>query len=216
MTTLLLVFSLGLCSSDSLAPPTLLAPGKRDTLWYTPPTECSEVCNRLRLARSKKDTLWQTPIDPLRQREPYDPKTWTREPPPLPRKQRPALRTGLNLALPFVSGALWGLHETLQHHWPAFERKHPGANPHWWNPAESWGNKYRNRDPEQGRTGWPAQVTDAKHLLVLGHNATLFGAGVCIGIGKPRKWWRYALDAGASLVSYSAGNYLTYQFYQPP
>ena len=189
MNTLLLVIAL---SFDTLPPPSLLAP-------------------------PRPDTVWQTPIDPLRKREPYDPKGWTREPPALPRKQRPALRTGLKLAMPFVSGALWGLHETLLHHWPAFASKHPNANPKWWNPAESWRNKYRNSDPEQGRTGWPAQVTDAKHLLVLGHNATLFGAGVCIAIGKRRRWWRYALDAGASLAAYSAGNLLTYNIlYRPP
>lgn len=184
MNTLLLVFSLRLCASDSLAPPpTLLAPGK-------------------------KDTLWQNPA-PFRTMEPYTP--------PSKRPKKQSLRLVPTLGLSFVAGAAWGLHETLQRHWPAFERKHPNANPKWWNPAESWRNKYRNRDPEQGRTGWPAQVTDAKHLLVLGHNATLFGAGACIAIGKRRRWWRYALDAGASLVAYSAGSFLTYNIlYRPP
>jgi hypothetical protein len=188
MLHLLLVVNL----ADSLSPPTLLA-------------------------RPRPDTVWVTTGNPLAPLVPFDPKKWTKEPPALPRKQRPALRIGLKLALPFVSGALWGLHETLLHHWPHFAAKHPNANPHWWNPAESWRNKYRDRDPEQGRTGWPAQVTDAQHLLVLGHNATLFGAGVSIAVGKRRRWWRYALDAGASLVAYSAGNFLIYNLlYHPP
>lgn len=61
------------------------------------------------------------------------------------------------------------------------------------------------------------QFTDAKHLLVLVHNTTLFSAGVSIGIGHRRKWWRYAVDAGAALVAYIAGNFLTYNIlYRPP
>lgn len=187
MLQLLLVIAL-----DSMPPPTLLAPPRRDT-------------------------VWQTPIDPLRKREPYDPKGWTREPPALPRKQRTALRTGLNLALPFVAGALWGLHETLLHHWPVFAAKHPNAKPQWWNPAESWRNKYRNKDPDQGRTGVPVQFTDAKHLLILAHNTMLFAAGVNIGFGRPKKWWQYTLDIGGSLLSYTVGNFLTYNIiYRPP
>lgn len=192
MTTLLLVLSL-LCFSDSVAPPTILAP-----------------------ARGKKDTILETSHNPLLGKQPYRPEDWTRIPPTLPPKKVQPIRLGLQIGLPFVAGALWALHETLQHHWGYFERKHPNANAQWWNPALSWKNKYRNGDPNEGRTGWPVQVADAKHALVLGHNATLFGAGLSIGLGKPRKWWRYALEAGASLVAYSAGNFITYQFYRPP
>ena len=192
MTTLLLVLSLGF-AYDSVAPPSILAP-----------------------ASGKGDTIFVTSPNPLVGKQPYDPAAWTRIPPALPKKTVRPIQIGLQIGLPFVAGALWALHETLQHHWGYFERKHPNANPQWWNPAESWRNKYKNGDPDQCRTGWPVQVTDAKHLLVLGHNATLFGAGLSIGFGKPRKWWRYAIDAGVSLISYSAGNFLTYQFYRPP
>lgn len=193
MTVLLLVLSLR-CTTDSVAPPSILAP-----------------------ATQKRDTIFVVSPNPLLGKQPYDPAAWTRIPPALPPKKVSPIRIGLQISLPFVAGALWGLHETLLHHWPNFAAKHPNANPQWWNPAESWRNKYRNGDPEQGRIGWPAQVTDAKHLLVLGHNATLFGAGLSIGLGQPRKWWRYALDAGAALVAYSAGNFLTYNIlYRPP
>jgi hypothetical protein len=190
MTTLLLVLSLRFVA-DSLAPPSILAPGK-------------------------SDTIMETSHNPLVGRQPYDPAAWTRIPPPLPKKTVQPIRLGLQIGLPFVAGALWALRETLQHHWGYFEMKHPNANAQWWNPALSWKNKYRNRDPKEGRTGWPVQVTDAKHLLVMGHNAKLFCAGLVIGLGNPRKWWRYAIDAGVSLLAYSAGNYLTYQFYKPP
>lgn len=192
MTTLLLVISLR-CLSDSVAPPTLLAPPTR-----------------------KGDTIFVTSPNPFVGKQPYDPAAWTRIPPALPKKTVQPIRIGLQLGLPFVAGGLWALHEILQHKWGYFAAKHPNANEQWWNPAKSWVNKYRNRDPNEKRTGWPVQVTDAKHLLVLGHNATLFGAGLSIGFGKPRKWWRYALDVGASLVAYSAGNFITYQFYRPP
>lgn len=178
---------------DSLPPPTLLAPGKR------------------------ADTLWRTPVNPLIDREPYWPEAPVVKPLPKSRHKKHTLRLLPALGLSFVAGASWGLHETLQHHWPTFERKHPGANPQWWNPDQSWLNKYQNRDPNQGRTGVPVQLTDAKHLLVLVHNTTLFSAGVSIGIWHRRKWWRYAVDAGAALVAYSAGNFLTYNIlYRPP
>lgn len=190
-TLLLLVLAFG-PHRDSL-PPSLLAPPAR-----------------------KGDTIFVTSPNPLVGKQPYRAEDWTRIPPALPKKTVRPIHIGLQIGLPFVAGALWALHETLQHHWGYFERKHPNANEQWWNPAKSWTNKYKNGDPEQGRTDWPVQVTDAKHLLVLGHNATLFGAGIGIGFGKPRKWWRYALEASASLVAYSAGNYLTYQFYRPP
>ena len=191
-TTLFLVLSLRFCC-DSLPPPTLRAPGKR------------------------ADTLWRTPVNPLIDREPYWPEAPVVKPLPKSRHKKHTLRLLPALGLSFVAGASWGLHETLQHHWPTFERKHPGANPQWWNPAESWRNKYRGGDPERGRTAVPVQFTDAKHLLVTAHNATLFGAGLCIGWGNRRKWWRYAVDAGAALVAYSAGNFLTYNIlYRPP
>ena len=192
MTTLLLVLSLRFVS-DSVAPPSILAPPTR-----------------------KGDTIFVTSPNPFVGKQPYDPAAWTRIPPALPPKKTPPVRIGLKILLPFVAGATWGLHETISHHWGYFAAKHPNANPQWWNPAKSWTNKYKNGDPEHGRTGWPVQVTDAKHLLVLGHNATLFGAGLSIGFGKPRKWWRYAIDAGVSLICFSAGNFLTYQFYRPP
>lgn len=52
---------------------------------------------------------------------------------------------------------------------------------------------------------------------MLSHNATLFGAGVSIAIGKRRKWWRYAVDDGTAMAAYSASNFLTYNIlYRPP
>lgn len=187
MLHLLLVIAL-----DSLPPPTLLAPPQRDTLVVV--TE-----------------------NPLQPTKPYTPKEWTRVPPALPKRPIQPVRIGLKILLPFVAGALLGVHETILHHWPAFERRHPNANAQWWNPAKSWRNKYNHGDPKQGRTAVPVQITDAKHLLLTAHNATLFAAGVNIGFGRPKKWWQYTLDIGGSLLSYTVGNFLTYNIiYRPP
>ncbi len=204
-TTLLLVLSLRV-GPDSLPPkPSLLAP----------PTE-------------QPPTFFLVPTNPLAPAKRVGPgdSVWWQGRLYLPAKPVPTKREGgagirrhiAPLSLAFVAGASWGLHETISHHWPAFERRHPGANAQWWNPAESWRNKYRHGDPESGRTAVPVQITDAKHFLVLAHNTTLFGAGVCVALGgKRRKWWRYALDAGAALAAYSAGNFLTYNIlYRPP
>lgn len=110
-----------------------------------------------------------------------------------------------------AAGGFWGLHEVLTHRYAAFQHVHPRANPQWWNPAESWRNKYHNRDPEQGRTSVPVQFTDAKHLSFTLHNTALFGAGVCLTLGDHRrKWWQYAIDLGVGLAGYSLGNALVW------
>jgi hypothetical protein len=107
------------------------------------------------------------------------------------------------LALSFVSGAAWGLHEKTAHHWPQFQARFPDANPRFWNPAVSWRNKYKNGEPEQGRNGVPIWATDAKHILAT-TNQTF--------IGQKRKWWHYAADAGLSFMAYSLGNKLTFNW----
>ena len=169
------------------------------------------------LAHPQRDTLVVATANPLQPTKPYSPNDWTRVPPALPKKPVRPVRIGLKILLPFVAGSFWGLHETILHHWSAFEHRHPNANPQWWNPAESWRNKYRGGDPEQGRTGVPVQFTDAKHLLMLAHNTMLFAAGVNIGFGRPKKWWQYTLNIGGSLLSYTVGNFLTYNIiYRPP
>ena len=130
-------------------------------------------------------------------------------------------------ALSFVSGASWGLHEVTAHHFSSVKAKHPGINERFWNPAESWKNKYVNGDPEQGRTRFagiiiPAHVTDAKHILASVNQITAAGAGATIGfsigidIGRNkdkkqrRPLWHYSIDAAISFAAYSAGNAIFY------
>lgn len=130
-------------------------------------------------------------------------------------------------SLSFVSGASWGIHEVTAHHFSSVQAKHPRINPQFWNPAESWKNKYINGDPEQGRTRFagiiiPAHVTDAKHIFASVNQITAVGAGGAIGfsigidIGRNkdkkqrRPFWHYGLDAVISFAAYSAGNALFY------
>ena len=116
------------------------------------------------------------------------------------------------LALSFAAGAAWGLHEKTAHHWTEFHARFPSANPGFWNPAVSWRNKYRNGEPEQGRNNTPIWATDAKHMLSSGNQVLIFAAGATITIGKKRKWWHYAADAGISFAAYTIGNRITYKW----
>lgn len=112
-------------------------------------------------------------------------------------------------ALSFTAGAAWGTNQVLEHRNAAFFRVFPDANVRFWGP-DSWRNKYKNLAPENGRNNMPIWITDGKHLTASANQALIFGAGLCIGIGEKRKWWHYVADAGLSFVSYSVGNYLTY------
>lgn len=119
------------------------------------------------------------------------------------------------IGLSFLSGASKGLNETLSHHYDRFEYKYPGANPYYWNPSLSWTNKYKNNDPKLGEKFLGSSTifvftTDAYHLTNTIHKNTLFAAGITIGIGERRPWWHYALDAGISMLSYSAGFHAVY------
>lgn len=113
-------------------------------------------------------------------------------------------------AFSFVGGASWGLHEKTMHHWPQFSQRFPNANPQYWNPAESWKNKYWSRNPELGRNNTPIWFTDSKHLLASTNQVSLFGAGCTIFIGRKVSWKEYALRLGSSAIGYAAGNYLTF------
>jgi len=71
----------------------------------------------------------------------------------------------------FVSGMLDGTTESINYHYESgFKPRFKKANSQFWNPAESWKNKYKNGDPAQGEkfrgsTTSMVFVTDAYHLL---------------------------------------------------
>lgn len=112
-------------------------------------------------------------------------------------------------SLSFVSGAAWGTNQVLEHRNEAFFKVFPDANKKFWG-VDSWKNKYRNFNPENGRNSTPIWFTDGKHLTASATQVFVFASGTTIGIGEKRKWWHYIADAGICFVAYSAGNYLTY------
>lgn len=114
--------------------------------------------------------------------------------------------------LAFISGASWGVHETVVHHPGRIPRK---WNRYYWDNSVSWQNKYYQRDPENGpaylgSTTFLAWTTDAKHLFGTVHRVSLFAAGVSITIGEKRPAWHYLVDAGLSFCAFSAGFHSTY------
>lgn len=115
----------------------------------------------------------------------------------------------------FFSGATWGLHETISHHWGAFHQRFPKASARYWNPAISWKNKYKDGDFLRGEK-FPGSstifvsTTDAKHLLTSLHRTSMFGAGLTITLGEKRPWWHYAINTGISFFSFSTGFHTVY------
>lgn len=113
----------------------------------------------------------------------------------------------IGAGLAAVSGACWGVHETVVHH-P--DRIPDGWNRQFWDNRLSWRNKYAGGQPENGprflgATTFLAWTTDAKHLFATAHRATLFAAGVTVTIGERRPWWHYAADIGISYAAYTGG-----------
>jgi hypothetical protein len=117
----------------------------------------------------------------------------------------------------YLSGVLDGVSETLIWHPDAFQAMHPNANPRYWNPYQSWRNKYRNGDPAQGpafpgATTWLAWTTDGYHLTRTGSRFFLFGSITISIFEKRRAWWTYPAEFVAGGIVRSAGFYSTYSF----
>lgn len=110
--------------------------------------------------------------------------------------QRPALAFGFG----FTAGAAWGVHEEINHHYPAFQARHPNANPYFWNPEISW-------ETTPVRMGYKF---DAKHILASTAQIGCIGGGIVIGIGRRKKWWQYAVDFGSFSAGYILGNQIFY------
>lgn len=70
----------------------------------------------------------------------------------------------------FLGGAFEGLVETVSHHYGKFNARFPEANKYWWNPSDSWPNKFKNGIESEGpkfigSTTVFVFVTDAYHLF---------------------------------------------------
>lgn len=121
-------------------------------------------------------------------------------------------RTGIAAGLSFASGVFYGIHETVVHK-PS--RIPDDWNQQWWDASESWRNKYKNGNPQEG-AAFPGSMgafvwtTDAKHFFGAGYRVTMFGAGLTIGMGEKRKFKHYLRDCLVSAAAFQLGFHLSY------
>lgn len=117
----------------------------------------------------------------------------------------------------FQSGLANGLNQTLVHHYSSFSMKFPKANPIFWNPNESWKNKWKNGDPTQGpaylgSTTFLASTTDAFHMTNTISRSNLLLAGMFITLGERKPWWHYLINVGVSSLAMNIRFHLPYTF----
>lgn len=105
-------------------------------------------------------------------------------------------------ALSALSGAAKAVKDTISHHHDA--SVFATWNAQYWNPQESWKNKYKNYDQGDKRpryplaSTWLVWTTDAWHLCDTLYRIFLIGAGVVGGIyagrsgGRGWRYWQYA------------------------
>lgn len=100
-------------------------------------------------------------------------------------------------ALSALSGAAKAVKDTISHHhgMSVFAT----WNAQYWNPQESWKNKYKNYDQGDKRpryllaTTWLVWTTDAWHFMDTLYRMFLIGAGVVGGMyaNRSAKGWKY-------------------------
>jgi hypothetical protein len=135
--------------------------------------------------------------------------------PQLSRKWKLDKNKCLTGGLVMLAGSARGFNETLQFHWKGFKKSFPNANSKWFNPAESWRNKYENGNPDNGArfplsTSVLVMFTDQYHLNNFINRASLTAALVIkIGDGK-KPFSHYVKDFLFYTVCYQAGWALTY------
>lgn len=74
--------------------------------------------------------------------------------------------------------------------------EHPGASDQYWNPNQSWTNKYKNGDPNQGpdyfgSTTFLVGLTDGYHSMGTVRNFTGAVAVVTLYWESEKDWWTY-------------------------
>jgi hypothetical protein len=117
--------------------------------------------------------------------------------------------------LVFFAGASKGFNETLMFHWKGFYHTFDKVNPQWFNPNDSWRNKYKNGDPDAGAkfplsTTFLVMFTDQYHLNSFINKAAWSSALVIkIGEGK-RPLKHYLLDLLYYGLCHQLGFILTY------
>lgn len=114
-------------------------------------------------------------------------------------------------SLAFVAGASHGTAQVLQHHNSRFFAVFPNANERFFGP-QSWRNKYYGFDPQNRRNRIPIWLTDGPHLFNSVTQVSAFSSGLLLYKQNPlrRNWKNFTFRLGISFLSYTAGNYLTY------
>lgn len=121
-----------------------------------------------------------------------------------------------------VSGFCDGTAETLRVHYDEFENVFPNANRKYWNPAESWENKWkmplRPSDNNWYYLGYNPKyaekfpysstalsfATDGYHMIRMVRNVTMITA-IVIPIGSKKNWKQYVVEAGCYYLAYTSG-----------
>ena len=125
----------------------------------------------------------------------------------------------LSGGLVMLAGASKGFNETLMFHWKEFRRQFPGVNPMWFNPADSWRNKYKNGDPKAGAkfplsTTALVMFTDQYHINTF-INRMAWTSALVINIGDGKKPLKhYLMDFIYYSLCHQAGFALTYYPFQ--
>lgn len=108
--------------------------------------------------------------------------------------------TTILIVLLVIAGIGKAIMDTLQFHFSTSVFKNKG---YWWNPKDSWKNKYKNRDPAQG-PAFPGSttifvfVTDAWHFFQFIFLNSLFGSIIMYRLSEYSMtyfgWWGYIID----------------------
>lgn len=117
---------------------------------------------------------------------------------------------GVGLSAMFLAGATRGLHETLVNHYSYFKREYPYTNDQWWDPSESWKNKYVDNDVNKGRNLKPIFLTDAYHLTNAIEKYSTISGSMILVIGERHKPLWYLKKFTLGCLAYQAGFTSTY------
>ncbi|MFI5186817.1 MAG: hypothetical protein ACHQF0_08840 [Chitinophagales bacterium] len=121
--------------------------------------------------------------------------------------------------LVFLAGASKGFNETLIFHFDEFLQRFPRADPQWFDPQQSWTNKYKDGDPTHGArfplsTSVLVMTTDQYHLDNF-INKSAWVSAIMIKMGEGKKSFKYRLfDLLYYTACHQLGFALTYYPYR--
>ena len=121
----------------------------------------------------------------------------------------------------FAGGFSDGINSTLIFHYGNFKKKHPGADPEFWDPDISWKNKYRNWDQGNTKAAFPlsksllVSITDGQHLTAAAARWSSWAGFYYRGaiLGHKKKWYVYFLNGMAMYAINRVGFEMSYNMY---